>query len=74
MGHMIILLAENELAAVEFKTPISSTKGREGKNLICIFIVCIEKQTKGSQDEAVKNIEKYALLSQSYFLVNHGLN
>lgn len=49
-------------------------KGEKGKNLICIFIVCIEKQTKGSQDEAVKNIEKYALLSQSYFLVNHGLN
>lgn len=53
MGHVILLLAENELAAVEFQTPIFFTKGRE-KYLIRISIVCIEKQTKRSQDEAVK--------------------
>lgn len=32
----------------------SPQKGVKGKILICIFIVCIEKQTKNSQDKAVK--------------------
>lgn len=52
--HVIVLRAENELDAVEFQIPIFSTKGSEGKKLICIFIVCIEKQTKRSQDKAIK--------------------
>lgn len=44
MGHVIILFSENELAAVEFQTPIFSTKGREGKKFNMYFH-CMHRKT-----------------------------
>lgn len=47
-------LQKMNLMQVNFRHQSSPQKGEKGKKLLCIFIVCIEKQTKRSQDKAIK--------------------
>lgn len=42
--YVIALLAENELATVEFETPIFFTKGSEGKK-INMYFHCMHRKT-----------------------------
>lgn len=44
MVHVTALPAENELDAVEFQTPIFSTKGSEGKK-ISMHFYCMHRKT-----------------------------